>query len=111
MSGHKMTKVMRVIKQALKDECVMGFNGLAAFSHITDHLRKKKVIDKRPWPMQVLYTQVDGKKYAAALYGDTPNDVWGVVELRPHRDAYIGDTFKLRWLGHEVSPPKELICE
>lgn len=111
MSGPKMSVPLRVIKKALADENVMGFDGLQAFEHIQKNLVRRKAIPKGDYPVQVLRTKLGKKHYAAAVFGDTPDDVWGVVELKPHKDAYIGDTFKLRWVGHEVSPPKELISE
>lgn len=110
MSGHKMTKLLRIIKQALKDESVMGFGGLGAFEKAYTHLKKRKLIEGG-YPVQVLYTKVDGKEYACCLFGDRPNDIWGIVQLTPKVDAYIGKVYKKRWVGHEVSPPEELICE
>ncbi len=104
-----MSKVLKVIKQALKDENVMGFDGLHAFDHIKKHLKKKKLVGDGPHPVQVLRTKVDKKEYACALFGDQPDDVWGVVHLKPHKDAYIGDTFKLRWVGHVTGLTEEML--
>lgn len=102
-----MTKTLKIIKKALRESKVMGFEGLAAFAHIHKHLLTKKLVPKGPHPYQALQTKMAGKLYAVALFGDTPDDVWGVAELRPHVDAYIGNTFKLRWVGHEVALSKE----
>jgi hypothetical protein len=95
-----MTKVEQIVRKALDDENVMGFEGLSAFSKAADHLLKKKIIPKGPAPYQALYVKLDGREYACCLFGDVPDDVWAVIEMVPHHDAYIGDTYKTRFRGH-----------
>jgi len=92
-------KVEQIVHKALEGEEVMGFAGLTAFSKAQDYLRKKNLIPKGEYPVQVVKTKLDGSLYACCLFGDIPNDVWCVLELIPHFDAYIGDTFKTRVRG------------